>query len=95
LPGRPARRGLGSATIPHVGEAQAAPPPNPIGAPPNIQVFSTQRLLLEDGHENQRAAGNGQAGDETSEDTSITWDGTTAHPFGLAAPGQVPAALLR
>jgi hypothetical protein len=76
--------------------AQAAPPPNPIGTPPNIQVFSTQRILLEDGYENQRVRGNGQDGDdETSEDTSITWDGTITHPFGLATPGQVPAALLR
>jgi hypothetical protein len=70
--------------------------PMPITTPPPTQVFSTQRILLEDGHENQGAGGNGQSGDdETSEDTSITWDGTPAHPFDLATPGQVPAALLR
>jgi hypothetical protein len=63
---------------------------------PTLQVFSTQRILLEDGHESQAARGNGQNGDdETSEDTSVTWDGTTARPFGPATPGTVPAALLR
>jgi hypothetical protein len=41
-------------------------------------------------------AGNGQSGDdETSEITSDTWDGTPAHPFGLATPGTVPPQLLR
>lgn len=69
--------------------------PMPITTP-TLQVFSTQRILLEDGHENSGAGGNGQSGDdETSEDTSVTWDGTTAHPFGLATPGTVPQALLR
>jgi hypothetical protein len=63
---------------------------------PTLQIFSTQRILLEDGHENQAVRGNGQNGDdETSEDTSVTWDGTAAHPFGRATPGQVPPALLR
>jgi hypothetical protein len=70
--------------------------PMPITTPPPIQVFSTQRILLEDGHEMQGVGGNGQSGDdETSEDTSVTWDGTSTHPFGLATPGQVPLALLR
>jgi hypothetical protein len=60
------------------------------------QMISTQRILLEAGHENQGGNGNGQAGDdETSEDTSVTWDGTAAHPFGMATPGRVPPQMLR
>jgi hypothetical protein len=63
---------------------------------PTLQVFSTQRILLEDGHERQRVGGNGQDGDdETSEDTAVTWDSPPAHAFGLATPGTVPMALLR
>jgi hypothetical protein len=57
---------------------------------------STQRIALEDGHEIHGGNGNGPSGDdETSEDTSVTWDGTTASPFTAATPGTVPAALLR
>jgi hypothetical protein len=68
-----------------------------LAAPPTTPVqLSTKRLLLEDGHENQGANGNGQSGDdETSEDTSVTWDGTIANPFTPPNPGIVPAALLR
>jgi hypothetical protein len=69
--------------------------PMPITTP-TLQVFSTQRILLEDGHERQRVGGNGQDGDdETSEDTAVTWDSPPAHAFGLATPGTVPMALLR
>ena len=57
---------------------------------------STKRILLEDGHEIHGGTGNGPSGDdETSEDTSVTWDGTAANPFTAPTPGQVPAALLR
>jgi hypothetical protein len=57
---------------------------------------STKRIALEDGHETHNGTGNGPAGeDETSEDTSVTWDGTVATPFSAPTPGQVPAALLR
>jgi hypothetical protein len=54
---------------------------------------STQRQLLEATHEVQNGQGNGITGhDETSEDTTITWDGPSfaAHP----TPGTVPAQLL-
>lgn len=89
---RPSTYAMDANTI----KPQAMAPPDPIGTPPSIQVFSTQRILLEDGHERQGVGGNGQSGDdETSEDTSVTWDGTAAHPFGQATPGQVPSALLR
>jgi len=57
---------------------------------------STKRIALEDGHETHGGTGNGPSGDdETSEDTSLTWDGTAANPFTAPTPGQVPAALLR
>jgi len=57
--------------------------------------FSTKRLLLEDaGGESHDGMGNGQAGDdETSEDTSLTWDGTAGHPFTAPTPGTVPFVL--
>lgn len=45
---------------------------------------STKRIKLEAGHEIQDGKGNGQSGDdETSEDTSVTWDTafTTPTPF--------------
>jgi len=60
-------------------------------------ILSTQRVLLEDGHEHQNVGGNGQSGDdETSEDTSVTWtSGTTANPFTPATPGTAPDALKR
>lgn len=59
------------------------------------QIISTQRLFVEGTSETHGGRGNGQSGDdETSEDTSVTWDGTPAHPFGLATPGQVPASLM-
>jgi hypothetical protein len=52
--------------------------------------LSTKRIALEAGHETQ-AGGNGIAGDdETSEDTSVTWDLGDAVP----TPGSVPAELL-
>lgn len=55
---------------------------------------STKRLLLEDGHELHNGTGNGQSGDdETSEDISMTWDGTAASPFTAPTPGDVPPAL--
>jgi hypothetical protein len=58
--------------------------------------LSTKRILLEDGHEIRGGTGNGQSGDdETSEDTSVTWDGSSGNPFTAPTPGQVPAALLR
>ena len=68
------------------------------GQPANPDIgFSTKRLLLEEaGGESHDRTGNGQSGDdETSEDTSLTWDGTTASPFTAPTPSQVPAALLR
>ena len=58
--------------------------------------LSTKRILLEDNHELHLGTGNGQAGDdETSEDTSLTWDGPPGTPFTAPTPGQVPMALLR
>jgi hypothetical protein len=58
--------------------------------------FSTKRIALEDGHEIHGGGGNGPSGDdETSEDTSVTWDGTTANPFTAPKPFQVPPELLR
>ncbi|HEX3478236.1 MAG TPA: hypothetical protein VHT91_24615 [Kofleriaceae bacterium] len=57
---------------------------------------STKRIALEETHEIHGANGNGPSGDdETSEDISVTWDGTAANPFTAPTPGQVPAALLR
>jgi hypothetical protein len=54
---------------------------------------STKRLALETGHETQ-TGGNGITGDdETSEDTSATWDHTTA-TFTAPTPGMVPAAIM-
>lgn len=53
--------------------------------------LSTKRVAIEDGHETQDGTGNGLGGDdETSEDTSVTWDST----FTAPTPGQVPTALL-
>jgi uncharacterized protein len=59
--------------------------------------FSTKRIALEDvGHEIHNGTGNGQSGDdETSEDTSLTWDGTAANPFTAPTPGDAPIALRR
>ncbi len=58
--------------------------------------FSTKRIALEDGHEVQSGTGNGQSGDdETSEDTSVTWDGTAANPFTAPTPGVAPSQLMR
>lgn len=52
---------------------------------------STQRILAETGHEIQAGTGNGLTGhDETSENTSATWDST----FGTPTPGVVPPTLL-
>lgn len=48
--------------------------------------MSTKRIKLEAGHEMQDGMGNGQSGeDETSEDTSVTWDTafTAANPFTI------------
>jgi uncharacterized protein len=51
---------------------------------------STKRILPETGHETQAGVGNGITGDdETSEDTSVTWDST----FTAPTPGTVPAGL--
>jgi len=51
---------------------------------------STKRIALETGHET--AGGNGLFGDdETSEDTSATWDTTAT--FSAPTPGTVPAAI--
>lgn len=51
---------------------------------------STKRILPEPGHETQAGTGNGITGDdETSENTSVTWDAT----FTAPTPGVVPAAL--
>lgn len=47
---------------------------------------STKRIKLESGHEVQDGSGNGEAGnDETSEDTSVTWDTafTAPTPFSI------------
>ncbi len=53
---------------------------------------STKRLALETGHEMQ-SGGNGLTGDdETSEDTSATWD--TTGTFSAPTPGTVPAAIM-
>jgi hypothetical protein len=51
---------------------------------------STKRIALETGH--QASGGNGLTGDdETSEDTSATWDTTAT--FSAPTPGTVPAAI--
>lgn len=51
---------------------------------------STKRIALETGHETQAGGGNGITGDdETSEQTSATWDTTYTAP----TPGAVPAGL--
>jgi len=75
----------------HTIAPQAAAPGS--GAAP----LSTKRIALEDGHETQTGGGNGPAGhDETSEDTSVTWDdGSALHPFTPATPGDVPPQLMR
>jgi hypothetical protein len=75
----------------HTMTPQAAAPGG--GAAP----LSTKRIALEDGHETQSGTSNGPAGhDETSEDTSVTWDdGGTAHPFTAATPGDAPPQLMR
>jgi hypothetical protein len=66
--------------------AQSAAPGNGV---------STKRIALEEGHEIHGGNGNGPLGeDETSEDTSVTWDGT-APAFSVPTPGKVPAELLR
>ncbi|HEY4242517.1 MAG TPA: lamin tail domain-containing protein [Kofleriaceae bacterium] len=53
--------------------------------------FSTKRIAPETGHEHQSGTGNGITGDdETSEDTSATWDTT----FTAPTPGTVPSGLL-
>lgn len=53
--------------------------------------MSTKRVSLEAGHELQTGAGNGLTGDdETSEDTTSTWD--TA--FSAPTPGTIPTGLL-
>lgn len=80
---QPSQYAVDASTI----KAQAVAPGN---------MLSTKRLLLENGHETHAGTGNGPSGDdETSEDTAMTWDGTTANPFTAPTPGQVPAALLR
>jgi lamin tail-like protein len=51
--------------------------------------LSTKRIQLETGHEAQDGTGNGQSGDdETSEDTSATWDTafTAPDPFTVDFP---------
>jgi hypothetical protein len=51
--------------------------------------LSTKRIQLEAGHEVQDGTGNGQSGDdETSEDTSVTWDTafTPPDPFTVDLP---------
>ena len=51
---------------------------------------STKRLAAEAGNETQDGMGNGITGhDETSEDTSVTWDAA----FGAPTPGSVPPGL--
>jgi hypothetical protein len=57
-------------------------------------LLSTKRIALEEaGHELRNGNGNGPDGhDETSEDTTLTWDGP---PFTAPTPGTVPAELLR
>jgi hypothetical protein len=51
---------------------------------------STKRIALEANHETHGGTGNGITGDdETSEDTTKTWDFT----YTAATPGQVPAAI--
>jgi len=49
---------------------------------------STKRVQLEAG--NQAPNGNGVGGDETSENTAVTWDSTG---FSAPTPGDVPATL--
>lgn len=57
---------------------------------------STKRIALEDGHEMHNSTGNGQSGDdETTEDTSVTWDGTATKPFGAPTPGVPEPGLMR
>jgi hypothetical protein len=72
----------------HSMTAQAAAPGN---------TLSTKRIALDDGHEMHSGNSNGPSGDdETSENTSVTWDdGSTAHPFTTPTPGDVPSQLLR
>jgi hypothetical protein len=51
---------------------------------------STKRIALETGRETHGGSGNGITGDdETSEDTTKTWDFT----YTVPTPGQVPAAI--
>jgi hypothetical protein len=62
------------------------------GSPPGANQ-STKRILIEDGHEAHNGTGNGITGDdETSEDTSQTWDHA---PYSAPTPNQPEAALLR
>jgi hypothetical protein len=57
---------------------------------------STKRIAREGSHELHNGTGNGQSGDdETSEDTSITWDGTATRPFSAPTPGVPEPGLLQ
>jgi hypothetical protein len=54
--------------------------------------LSTKRIALENGFELQTGVGNGLAGDdETSEDTSSTWDSS----FTAPTPGALPTGLMQ
>ena len=56
--------------------------------------LSTKRLQLEGMHETHAGTGNGPSGDdETSEDTTMTWDGVTGKAFTAPTPGDVPPEL--
>jgi len=62
------------------------------GSPPGANQ-STKRIRIEDGHEIHNGTSNGITGDdETSEDTSQTWDQA---PYSAPTPNQPEAALLR
>ena len=64
-----------------------------MGAQPNAPNagHSTKRIALETGHELHAGSGNGIDGeDETSEDTTLTWDTT----FSAPTPGTLPVGLL-
>jgi hypothetical protein len=78
-------------------DARTMPPQAMAAAGTTGAPLSTKRIALEDNHETQDGHGNGPSGhDETSEDTSVTWDdGSVAHPFTAPTPGDAPAQLMR
>lgn len=79
---------MGSQTSTYASDANTIPSQS---SAPGANV-STKRITVETGHETHNGTGNGIAGeDETSEDTSMTWDTT----FTAPTPGQAPQALFQ